>query len=190
MVRGPPLGASLGLHWGLNTTQKRRRRSFDEVSDANCLKKWFLKDVLNEITSFGVHETPNVYLKGTKTLTLAYKCSIFDVSYKKHLSTTRKLWNHQNTCKLHCFGRKPSFVAPPGHLSWASLGPQHGSEASQKWVLMRSYMRVARKLDFWRMSFTKSLFLLFHGPPKVRLESAENEILVLNTLIKWSLGWY
>ena len=32
----PPLGASLGPHWGLNTSQKRRRSRFDEVSDANC----------------------------------------------------------------------------------------------------------------------------------------------------------
>ena len=78
---------------------------------------------------------------------------------------------------------------PPRHLSWGSSGPQHGSEVSQKWVLMRSYMWVARKLDFSRMSLTKSLFLLFHGPPKMSLEPPANEILALNTLIKWSLVW-
>ena len=35
-----------------------------------------------------------------------------------------------------------------GNLSWASLGLQNVSEASQKLILMGSYMRVARKADF------------------------------------------
>ena len=49
----PPWHASLGLIWGLNTTQKRFRSGFVEVLDADCLKSSFLKDVLNEIITFG-----------------------------------------------------------------------------------------------------------------------------------------
>ena len=36
----------------LNTVQKSSRRGFDHGADAECSKKWFLKDVLNKITSF------------------------------------------------------------------------------------------------------------------------------------------
>ena len=135
-----------------------------------------------------VHRSPKIHLKRSKTFTWTHKRPMFDVSYEKQLLTRNKLRNHQNTCNLQCFKRKPWFVdPPPGHLSWASLGLQNVSEASQKLILMGSYMRVAWKCDFCRMSLTKSLFLLFHGPPKMTLKSVENEILVLNTLVKWWL---
>ena len=135
-----------------------------------------------------VHWTPKIYLKRSKTFTWTQKCPIFDVSYKKQLLTRNKLRNHQNTHNLQWFNWKPSFVdPPPGHLSWASLGLQNVSEASQKLILMGSYMRVAWKGNFCRTSLTKSLFLLFHGTPKMSLKSVENAILVLNTLMKWRL---
>ena len=49
----PPWDPPWGLIWGPNTTQNCCRRSFDQVANADSSKKWFLKDVLNEITSFG-----------------------------------------------------------------------------------------------------------------------------------------
>ena len=67
----PPLGTSLGPQGGLNTAQKRRRRSFDGVSDAICLKIWFLKDVLNEITIFTVLWAPEMRLKFVSNRRLA-----------------------------------------------------------------------------------------------------------------------
>ena len=91
-----------------------------------------------------VHWAPNIYLKRLKTFTLTDKCSIFDVSYKKHLVTTRKLWNHQNTCNLQCFGRKPSFVDPP---LGTSLGPHWSLNTAQK----------RRRSDFDKVSHANCL---------------------------------
>ena len=91
-----------------------------------------------------VHRTPNIDLKRPKTFTLTHKCSNFDVSYKKHLLTTRQLWNHQNTCNLRCFGRKPSFVDPPLGVF---LGPQWGLKTAQK----------GRRSDFDKVSHADCL---------------------------------
>ena len=53
MVLGPPLGLSRGLICGLNTTKKRSNKAFDKVLCASSWKSLFLKDILNEITTFG-----------------------------------------------------------------------------------------------------------------------------------------
>ena len=76
-----------------------------------------------------VHWTAKIHLKRSKTFTWTHKCSIFDVPYKKHLVTRRKLWNHQNTFNFQCFKRKPSFVDPP---LGTSLGPHGRLNTAQK----------------------------------------------------------
>ena len=48
----PPWEGPWNLIWRLKAIPKGSRRGFDQGADAECSKKLFLKDVLNEITSF------------------------------------------------------------------------------------------------------------------------------------------
>ena len=136
-----------------------------------------------------VHWTPNIYLKQLQTFTETYKCWIFDVCCKKHFLTTRKLWNHQNTCNLHGFERKPSFVDPPLGVF---LGPHWGIKAAQK----------RRRSDFDKVSpadWVKSWFLKdviskitvfgIPGRPETDFGTLLHKIWAFETWITWCMVW-
>ena len=56
--RTSPWDSPLGLIRGLTTSQKRSRKGFEQVSNTNCLKIRFSKDVSNEITVFALPHGP------------------------------------------------------------------------------------------------------------------------------------
>ena len=107
-------------------------------------KSNFLRMYLTKSLVLPVHWPPNIHPKRLKAFTLIYKCWIFDGNYKEHLLTTRKATNHENTCNLQCFGRKPSFVDPP---LGASLGSHWSFNTAQK----------RRRTDFDKVSHAKCL---------------------------------
>ena len=47
-----PGDAHWGLIWGFKALQKQSKKAFDTLFEPHLSKIWFLKDVLNEITTF------------------------------------------------------------------------------------------------------------------------------------------
>ena len=80
----------MGLILTTRAAWKALKRPLEEVLDAHCLKSRFLKDVPNEITTFGGSLGPYTRLKSLTSPTLRRKCSRFDLHDKKHVIQTMK----------------------------------------------------------------------------------------------------
>ena len=86
----PPWDPPGGFIWGLNTTQKRFRSGFEELLDANCLKSSFLKDVSNEIITFGGSLDPEYVPKISHIVD--FETQVFKIlsSWEKHELQTKE----------------------------------------------------------------------------------------------------
>ena len=89
---------------------KALKRPLEEVLDAHCFKSRFLKDVFNEITTFGGSLEPQNPLKPPTTLAWSRNGLNFHLDVKKNKIKIK----HSETIKIHhylqYFELEPVFV--------------------------------------------------------------------------------
>ena len=83
MVRGPPWDSRLGVIREAKRVKKGAKRSFEEAVNVNCLKKRFLKDLSDEITTFRGHRNPKTDLKSSRTSILSPHNSNLNLNNEK-----------------------------------------------------------------------------------------------------------